>query len=46
MQRDCEILAAEALLFLLKILNNQYSRGPIKTDGSYQPLVHPYGYTD
>lgn len=30
MQRDCGISATVAFLFLLKIFNNQYSRGPIK----------------
>lgn len=44
MQRDCGISATMAGL-LLEIFNSQYSR-LIKTDGSYQQLVHPYGYTD
>lgn len=46
MRRDCGISAMVASQLLLKIFNCQYSRRPIKTDGSYQQLVPTYGYTD
>lgn len=44
-EEDAEFVEYQPLtLLLLKILNNHYSRRLIKTDGSYQQLVHPYVY--